>query len=362
MSRLPFPIGRVLREAADDARLAEVWQRIGAGRRRPRRSRVGVAAGALVAACLALWIAHGQWQRRAPLERADHRPFGVMQATAATGALRIAASDGSVMVLAPGTRLEPVQNRGGTFRVALRGGRAEFDVRPGGPRRWIVDGGVATVEVLGTHFVVERGAAGVRVSVSRGHVLVRSPRLSGGARELRAGEAVAVAADPPPVDPSPPTPATGPPAVAGSAPVAGPAPAPAGGPASAAGPAPIDLLAEADRARRAGRLDAALALLERASRAPGDRQRAALAAFTLGRLLLDARGDAAGAADAFRRALALGLPDALVDDGYLRAHEALARAGQRSRARALAAAYCARFPHGTAAASLCPVRAPPHYD
>jgi transmembrane sensor len=62
---------------------------------------------------------------------------------------------------------------------------------------------------------------------------------------------------------------------------------------------------------------------------------AALAAFTLGRVLLDQLGVAAPAAEAFERSIELGLPKALRADCYRRLAEAYGRAGnEAARARA----------------------------
>jgi hypothetical protein len=72
----------------------------------------------------------------------------------------------------------------------------------------------------------------------------------------------------------------------------------------------------------------------------------------LGRVELDALGDPARAAEAFRRAITLGIPQGLLEDVYARLVEACARAGEREAARQAAAEYHARFPEGSRAAAI----------
>lgn len=79
-------------------------------------------------------------------------------------------------------------------------------------------------------------------------------------------------------------------------------------------------LARADDARRDGDLRTAVALLARVVRRGADR-RAALAAFTLGRLEMDELRRPARARAAFSRALALGLPDRLAQQARRRLDE-----------------------------------------
>jgi len=74
--------------------------------------------------------------------------------------------------------------------------------------------------------------------------------------------------------------------------------------------------------------------------------RTPLAAFTLGRLQLDALGHPAQAASAFTQAIALGLPQSLQEDAYARLVQAQSRAGNAAGARAAAQQYEQRFPSG----------------
>jgi transmembrane sensor len=123
--------------------------------------------------------------------------------------------------------------------------------------------------------------------------------------------------------------------------------------ASATPRASVDeLLALADVARLSGHPADAVGPLGRViSENPGD-TRAPLAAFTLGRLELDTLGHPARAADAFARAIAIGLPAGLVEDAYARLVEARAKAGDHAGAEAAAQAYARAFPRGTRSTTM----------
>jgi transmembrane sensor len=99
--------------------------------------------------------------------------------------------------------------------------------------------------------------------------------------------------------------------------VSRPAPRPAPDPVEAA-------LARADAARRRGQPAQAVSHLHRAAAVDTD-PRAALAAFTIGRIELDELGRPGAARAAFERALALGLPDHLAAQARRRLEE-IARA------------------------------------
>ena len=113
-----------------------------------------------------------------------------------------------------------------------------------------------------------------------------------------------------------------------------------------------DLLALADVARLSGHgADAVLPLTRVVEEHPNE-ARAPLAAFTLGRLQLDTLGHPDRAAEAFERAIALGLPQGLVEDAYARLVEAHARSGDRVAARATAEAYSQKFPQGSRTSAI----------
>src|SRR5206468_1411078 len=87
-------------------------------------------------------------KRRIGRADADGRP--VVAVTAAAEDLQVPLSDGSQIQLYPGASLVPLEASGTIFSAALQRGSAAFSVRPGGPRRWIIECGLATVEVIGT--------------------------------------------------------------------------------------------------------------------------------------------------------------------------------------------------------------------
>ena len=101
-------------------------------------------------------------------------------------------SDGSRVELAAGARFTPLESTGTSFVAILERGSAHFEVRPGGPRRWQIECGLATVEVVGTGFDCARAPGRLSVSVQHGAVLVRGERVPDRARRLAAGETLEV--------------------------------------------------------------------------------------------------------------------------------------------------------------------------
>ncbi len=250
-------------------------------------------------------------------------------------------------------------------------GRARFDVVPNHGRTFEVHAGDVSVRVLGTAFVVERLGSSARVSVERGRVRVAWP---GGEELLGVGEAGEF--PPPQATPAPP---------ASAAPVSAldiETPS-AETPRSEAPSAeqhvwrdlarrgeyakafaalrrtpndvrdePADLLLAADVARLSSHPAQAVLPLRKVSvRYPKD-ARAPVAAFTLGRVLLDDLGRASEAAAAFELAARLWPSGPLAGDAMAREAEALKRAGQLPQARAIAQKYLALHPGGRHAASL----------
>jgi transmembrane sensor len=303
----------------------------------------------------------------------------VVELAAASEPHGFALSDGSRVDLAPGATFAPRENSSSRFEGTLRG-VAMFDVHPGGPRRWTIDCGLATVEVIGTKFEIDARDDRVHVRVDRGRVRVKSAR--GGVAELGAGEsfdtgpvpvsAPALAPVPVPVPAPPPEP---PPSVSSIPPPEAPSAKPAtddwqalarkgdyaqaydklGAPgiARATPKASVDeLLALADVARLSGHPADAVAPLGRVIAENPKDTRAPLAAFTLGRLELDTLGRPAPAAEAFARAIALGLPANLVEDAYARLVEARAKAGDPAGAQAAADEYDRAFPGGSRSTTM----------
>jgi transmembrane sensor len=333
-------LARALREPHDEARAHRNWEAI--ERRRHRTPAVpmarGLWSGAVllgVAAAVALAIGLGE-DAPGPLRAADgHAAHGVLTSE------RVRLDDGSVIALTANARLEVLENAGDHVRFWLHDGEARFDVVPGGPRRWVIETGLVTVEVLGTAFTVARGEGSVRVAVERGSVLVTAPEEM---RRLHAGEEMIVelpaahetlAAAPSPAPSGSPSPEPEPSVSPPPSPVASVAPAP-----------PAPRLRDVDALRAAGRIDDAIAMLETIEQDAGAGSERALAAFTRGRLELDRRDHPRDAADAFEHAIALGLRAPLVEDARARRVEALARAGDGAAAREAAQDYTEHHPNG----------------
>jgi len=333
-------LDRAIGGDADEVKVARMWAGIGA-RRAARARRTGVVRVVAVLAAAALVVLVALSLRRpGPLAVRDG---SAVRAWSAPGAVDL--DDGSAITLAAGATLEPVENTGERFCVLLREGSAHFSVQPGGPRRWIVEAGVATVEVVGTVFDVERDASGVRVSVERGVVVVRGERVPNRVRRLEAHESMTVSAVVATVEePRPP------------APVASTSTKPldvilAPSASASALPTPDALLDDADRARREGRKADALAILARVS-ASHDDARAALASFTRAKIELEDPAMLADATQDLERAIARGLPAALDEEARSRLVDAYGRAGRSEDARRAAAAYVKAHPDGRVAAEM----------
>jgi hypothetical protein len=99
-------------------------------------------------------------------------------------------------------------------------------------------------------------------------------------------------------------------------------------------PTAQDRLRDADRLRAAGQLEDAAQLLSSIVEDPSAGSERALAAFTLGRLELDRRARPREAADAFGRAIDLGLRAPLLEDARARRVQALARVDREAARRA----------------------------
>ena len=345
---------------------------------RGRVLRVSAVASVFAAAAVAIAFATFERRDRGPLRFADGRPLGAVEAPPVGAVLPM--SDGSRVDLAAGARFAPLESNGSSFVAVLERGSAHFEVRPGGPRRWQIECGLATVEVVGTGFDCARTPGKLRVSVQHGAVLVRGERVPDRARRLAAGEALEVLDSPSPAEAE---------KSSGGAP-GGPGAEPPVCPRRWRGGMPVtedarddqdahtwrelargghhreafaalgtqgllretkrlgvaDLLVLADVARLSGHAAEAVAPLERILRDfPRDPQ-APLAALALGRLELDTLDRPAKAAGALNRALSLGVPLSLREDVRTRLVEAYARAGNRAEARAAAAAYLREYPEG----------------
>jgi transmembrane sensor len=387
MSRLEFPLKDMLRDPTEESSLRRIWARIDGrlpdARRRRRRVTLGLLA--LASASVVASVLFFTVRRDAgPLRFGDGRALFAVDAPAA-GA-RVALSDGSTIELAGGARFEPLESSGTIFLGVLQRGSAAFDVRPGGPRRWQVECGLATVEVVGTRFSCERAPGRLRVSVQRGAIIVRGERVADRARRLAAGESLDIVEAPLAADavPAPPGALESPRAAEGAAAADQVEPLESGARASswrelaergrpAAAFAVLgvqgvrretrrlgvaDLLALADVARLSGHPAEAVAPLERILEGFAHDPQAPLAAFALGRLELDALDRPRPAAAALERALTLGLPRSLREDVRARLFEAHMRAGDGAASQADAEAYLREFPSGRHSAEMEAARAP----
>lgn len=376
-----------LRPEADEARVQRVWTEVARRRREPRapmgRRRLAFAA---LASLTMVGIGWSAWELASEpaipheLRLANDTPLPARL----QGEVRL--SDASRVVVDESARLDVLANDTRALGLALRRGRARFEVTPGGPRSWNVDAGAVSVQVVGTVFEVARSREGVAVSVERGAVLVRGASVPDRVQRLEAGQRLFV------------------PNNAGSEPLATSAETthePEGAPEDGLvdtrdaledaldDPAPAreapwraelarrrydrafealgavgharetrrardvaELWELADVARFSGHpSEAAVPLRRLVAEHPHD-PRAALAAYTLGRLELDALGAPHAAAESFARSETLGLPEALREAAAASHVEALGRAGRRDEARMAAERYVARHPEGARRAQV----------
>jgi len=384
---VPFraPFGAVLRDTVTEEQLAGVWRRVKA---RGEAHRVpvgwmlkGALAGGALATALTLAVQavrapeHGKITpvaaavRQAPLTLRGGGPLDAAALSATATPRNVDLSDGSRLEVARDARLEPLVASASEVVLRLAEGSTLFDIVPGGPRRWTIEAGIASVEVVGTRFVVLRNPDRVRVDVERGVVLVRGLTVPDGVARVQAGGSIEVHAAPHATDGEPSASATAPThssararddasaawrenaarrqyaeayAALGSGGV---------GRETARAATVSDLLALSDVARLSGHPAEAIEPLERILRDHAASPSASLAALTLGRteLLLGRPSDAARA---FERALSLQVASGLEEDTYVRLVEAYARSGNANAAESAAARYRAAFPNGRRAADV----------
>jgi transmembrane sensor len=372
---LPLPLAGLLTDPVSERQVSRMWRNI-AARRAVAGGQVGLALrwafiGALLGTLVTLVIvaatspapvAVKEPAPVGPLKLADGRPFVAIDVLASSPAASTPLSDGSVLRVDPAARIEPLVSSETQLVLRLARGRAHFSVRPGGPRRWLVEAGLATIEVVGTEFRVNRSSERVLVEVAHGLVLVRGDTLPDGVVRLAGGESVEVRARPPEVPPK----AAPEPAAATSARARSTAPARRWREALAGGgyrdayavlgadglageakrsESADDLFDLADVARLSGHPAEAVIPLERLlSLHPGS-PRAAVAALTLGRIRLELRNPRAAATN-LEQALRLGVPQGLEEDAFVRLIQAHAESGNRAEANRAFEAYTRRYPNG----------------
>jgi transmembrane sensor len=107
------------------------------------------------------------------------------------------------------------------------------------------------------------------------------------------------------------------------------------------------LFAHADRARKSGKPEVAVAQLRTLiDRFPGD-PHAPVAAFTIGRLLLESLGQPRQAAASFEQARVLANGAPVAEDALAREVEAWVSAGERALAHRRAELYLQLYPNGS---------------
>lgn len=372
-----------LREEADEARVQRVWTEVSRRRRTPRAStarRSLVLAFACASVAFVLWIGIDGVDETAPESATHATPTELRLASDAPlparlrGEVRL--SDASRIVIDASARLDVLANDTRALGLALRRGRARFEVTPGGPRTWNVDAGAVSVQVVGTVFEVARSDEGVTVSVERGAVLVRGGSVPDLVQRLEAGGRIFVPSDVSDASDVSEANAT---SATSETETTEPEETPTRTPDHAWREAlaqrrydrAFEALGAAGHARETRRARDVAALWELAdvarfsghpSEAAGplrrlvsehpDDARAALAAYTLGRLELDALGALSAAVESFARSEALDLPDALREPAAASRVEALGRAGRRDEARAAAERYLERHPEGARRAQV----------
>lgn len=315
------------------------------------RARLGWAVGVAAAAGLVLLVV-----LRAGLQPVPNKPDVALGS--ALEPARATLSDGSVVDIDRGGSIRVLRDEPERTRVQVLAGRAEFEVQKRPGRLFVADIRGVEVRVIGTHFSTEldvtRPPGVVRVRVQRGVVEVAAPD-GGRVARLKAGDFLEVS-----LAPSPPPREAAEPSELPSAPSAAPASVTSAVP-GVEQPAPLTsapvvdaskLFETASAARRAGNaLAAANAYVALLKQFPND-ERAGVAALELGRLRMDSLRDDAGAAAAFRRAIAAAPSDGIREDALARLIEVLDRLHDTAGCLAEQKRYQSRYPSGIHAASV----------
>jgi len=355
-------------------REARVRARVGRGLQRRQRQRT-----ALVVALGACTLLLGFFLGRQPGMTARH---GVPESSTprlAQQSLLQLPDGSSVHGVSSDARVETVAVSPDGVTLRLDSGTARFSVTPNPKRPFRVIARDATVTVLGTVFTVALDPHAIRVEVERGRVKVEGVEST---RFLAVGESArfathnpvtpadSAAAEPVPL-PAPATELTPTPAPTEAPVGARPTPAAASwrvlakdqnyvgalARLTAEGPnavhdTPEDLLLEADVARLGGRPDRAVAPLQRVIADHPFDPRAPLAAFTLGRTLLEQLGRPREAARAFATARRLDRGGTLTQDALAREVESWSGAGEAEQAHERALEYVRLYPQGRRLAAV----------
>lgn len=367
-------------------RIAELPLRSSVQRRRARRWRQGAAlAASFAAALLAWWPLFAWWQGRAATGRdaapsrvamplaamieGSQQPVGAGAFVEAPARERLALrfSDGTRLQLSAGGRARVVELGASGAHVLLESGALHFDVVPRAHARWRMSAGPFLVRVTGTTFDLSWDPEHDRFALALTHgqvevagcVFAQGYRMRAGQRihasckrgqfevaELRADAraATATASSAVPVQQAPVTPEGAvPPAPIAAAASADAADSFARRCATASAEQLVQWAEQARYAREFDREELALRALRR--RFAGS-PRAALAAFALGRLAFDVRGEHRKAARWFGSYVKEQPAGPLVREARGRLIEAALASGERERARSLARAYLEAHPDG----------------
>jgi TolA-binding protein len=354
-----------------DERVDQLWREAAPWvltRERTRRTRRRVATVAV--AVLAVVGASAWLSARAPA------PVTLSAGQVAQGPRHVRLADDSRVALEASAAVTLEADGPDELRLALRSGRARFEVSKQHQRTFHVVARGVDVRVVGTRFLVEDLGDAVLVSVDEGVVEVKGQEDT---RKLTAGQSWRVAATrvvatpASPVSPAAPVPEALPePELAPSSPQArpvtspatpprrtaarptavAPAPTPTAGPAVEQAPDADAVFNDALEARRAGRSREATAAWERFLYAYPRDPRAGLAAFELGRLEMDVNHHPAAALGALERALATAPAASFAEDALARVVQLHHAAGDRAACQASRERYLERYPAGSHAATL----------
>jgi hypothetical protein len=282
MSDLGQDIATLVRADWNELRAESVWARVRPRRRRDVVARAGVACVAAAALGGLVTMLRGE----VPVPVVQVAPVEVLDVDTHMAAPEIAPP--------------------AVTRVELSRETRHFDIRD---HRYEIKSGRVTIEAHNATFACSQSARTTRVEVYRGTVLVHDGSST---RELAAGEALELrdlesqrTRDP-----------------------------------------VTELLHASDVMRLGGEPAQAIGPLRRIIEHHAGDPRAALAAFTLGRLLLDDLDRPRDAAAAFADVIRLAPQGELVEDALARQVDALARAGDALAARRLAEEYAETFPRG----------------
>jgi transmembrane sensor len=382
--------------AWSDARGERLYAAIGQLRRRRRIQKTGAGTLLVLAACGIVYLRANAPDARGPIvasrdltvesapstarsqpasapEQANTKAAKLVERPTSSSKLAARESmllaDGShIGVTSASGELAIARNEREHIGVRLVSGVAHFDVVPNTRRQFVVAAGSVEVAVIGTVFDVERAQGRVRVSVSHGKVRVRSV---GGVALVAAGESTwfeELAEGASEVTPSDGADTSS--AVVAKARVPRPrhalgreeAPRAVWRSLSQSGDyeGAYQLLAQgtavednsealmdaADAARLSGHPDASVLYLRKVLRNHRESPVAPLAAFTLGRVLLERLGQPSEAADAFAMARSLAPEGSLAQDALAREVEAWSKAGHPHEAYERARLYVASYPQG----------------